>query len=1420
MNTNAQITNSQVSCLLGSLVPPENKFSAANLEYDSDNVNFIKSYRYTVTTASILSQLSLAAKSPLGSNKSFVLSGPYGTGKSHLLLQYMSLISGDNLDILDNIVKELKKLPTTIEVATLLEALENKSLPRLLPVVVKSGLGSLRSAFSLSLQQALEEHNLGHLMPDIYGAEAAAVIERWQSNFPETFNAFVQGLHPDDTVANYLNRLRKLDPETWLDFNKRYQVLTSGSIFTPQNTAEPKALYASVLTALKNSPYQGITLIFDEFSKYLETSAGHMAESETKLLQDLAEYASRTALGTTPVLNFILVTHKDISSYLNHLPKNLLDGWRGVAERFTALHMPQNLEQTSILLGEATGNKVESVSNWLDEHQEFLQQECECLDISLKNILTVDFARRIFPLHALTAYVLVRLSENIGQNERSVYAYMSDVGPVCYRECLQKAQEHNSLLLTPEVAFDYFEGRIREQIYDQDFSGVYEIYQKAILAVRELRLTDLQVNLAIRIIKTIVLCELLHLDFWTKQALNSIFEMSGNVEQSGEVNSNEKSFTLDVLDKLIDSNILSVYLVNETIRLNRPDTATADQLLKKQISELQNNILNDAELWQNVLAKELVFYPELYNDQNSIVRYFRTEFVDYSVFKSERFHFVASKDNHLGTDGFVYFVLGVESQDILTDKLLPLMQKQNADNGFVNVVVPLSASFTQPRIKQLLLTLLALDKIKNSKVGTEQAVHKVLDLIEVETRISLGNVVELLTSDYSLNMARPMVSDKIEQVVESTALELSTSKDFSYEDLARSKTAYAMFTASTGVTRTFKYKFKNNTGFSDVLSNLCDMAFAKYVDFRNEMTVCTNPSGVSKGAVKEIIRSLFQKVGSRFSSFKPASQHMTIIRSILEHPGFIKLTPDWQDFELLGGNADTKPLIEFIKNWFNSCTREKNLKDLIIDLTSVKHNWGLRSGVIPLVVAISILDEAASISIINRKQKNLEYEFTPELFISMFDNEESIKSFKIRYRKVDKFHLSLRKALGEVFITSSLSNSSEIPTLDKVADAINNWFLFLPKFSRKTAFMPDVIMVEDEPMQTQDCSKSMQMSANLAPDNQGCQGSFCSLTSANEEEGGKEIHLEDINGSHGVTMFKLLLSAQNSKLVTGLLSENNNLVTPDQGITEQMYCNFVRKIAAFALVNPRVRYYELLPTEIGVSRTSTYEEIKNRLQTIKYFTEHSLDYLYQNMATIVTQYWEPNADEFKNVVCCYEQKLKCRHVSRRILQKNDVNYIISAAMELQNQERERQELQNTIASADAGIGNNVETNSNLLDDYSFNARKFLLGLAKEITKLDPKEWDVLQYQTFVKEIRYLGTQYLEDYKKECILDDDDDDDDLAQKSIVDLKKLLEAYSKETEASKDYITRDLRALFANYNLSDRSIVLTLLRVIEEKLKTKY
>lgn len=200
----------------------------------------------------------------------------------------------------------------------------------------------------------------------------------------------------------------------------------------PSNSAE---LIELIESAHKHSP-AGVLLILDELGKNLEHAMMSPESSDVYVLQRLAELASRS--GKKPLV-VIAILHMGVGSYTTELDTNSRREWDKVAGRFDELPFLHPFEQTVQLCAEAIGLQL----NEFQKAQQKLVTEASASmkwavkeglfgSASLQTLLGA--APRIFPLHPVTLPPLVELFHRLGQNERSLFSFLSGHEPAALQD--------------------------------------------------------------------------------------------------------------------------------------------------------------------------------------------------------------------------------------------------------------------------------------------------------------------------------------------------------------------------------------------------------------------------------------------------------------------------------------------------------------------------------------------------------------------------------------------------------------------------------------------------------------------------------------------------------------------------------------------------------------------------------------------------------------------------------------------------------------------------------------------------------------------------------------------------------------------------------------------------------------------------
>lgn len=298
---------------------------SVNIAYDLHADDKLKSYIPTQSALQLMEDI-LQSTLPTSTDRSRVLIGAYGKGKSHIVLTILALLMKRDLRLFEKLMPAVQKRDKLNRLVQNYYESNNK----LLPVIITGSNTSLTQAFLLALQQTLKENDLLDIMPETNYKAAISVIERWKKDFPDTYQQFKDKI--SDTLPSFISRLEDYDIKAYEEFERIYPSLTAGSTFNPFVGFDVVQLYESVVQALKPLGYTGVYVIYDEFSKYLEANISEASVSDTKMLQDFAEKCNRSG---TSQMHLMLISHKEIANYIDRLPKQKVDGWRGVSERFT-----------------------------------------------------------------------------------------------------------------------------------------------------------------------------------------------------------------------------------------------------------------------------------------------------------------------------------------------------------------------------------------------------------------------------------------------------------------------------------------------------------------------------------------------------------------------------------------------------------------------------------------------------------------------------------------------------------------------------------------------------------------------------------------------------------------------------------------------------------------------------------------------------------------------------------------------------------------------------------------------------------------------------------------------------------------------------------------------------------------------------
>ena len=234
---------------------------SVNIGYDLNSDDKLKNFIPTKSAMRLLEEV-LMSTVETSTERSRILIGAYGKGKSHIVLMILSILMKKDLSLF------VKMLPKLKENQRLYQSVQNyyESSNKILPVVISGSNTSLSQAFLLALQRTLSDNSLLDVMPETNYRAAISVIKRWEMDFPDTYDLFQKAI--DTPIDMFVNDLATFNIAAYEKFEHIYPSLTSGSIFNPFLGFDVVELYESVAFGLRSKGYTGMYVVYDEFSKY------------------------------------------------------------------------------------------------------------------------------------------------------------------------------------------------------------------------------------------------------------------------------------------------------------------------------------------------------------------------------------------------------------------------------------------------------------------------------------------------------------------------------------------------------------------------------------------------------------------------------------------------------------------------------------------------------------------------------------------------------------------------------------------------------------------------------------------------------------------------------------------------------------------------------------------------------------------------------------------------------------------------------------------------------------------------------------------------------------------------------------------------------------------------------------------------
>lgn len=237
-----------------------------------------------------------------------------------------------------------------------------------------------------------------------------------------------------------------------------------------------------------------LIIVVDEFGKILEHAANNNPEKELYFLQKLSEFVN------VPSRNIILLTtlHQNFGSYASKLTEPQRNEWYKVKGRFQEIVFVEPVEQLLALTAKR-----------LEYHKRLTPDETISLNLLydlgrrskiITRNLDLSSAELLYPLDPISAVCLTLAIQRYGQNERSLFSFLSAKG----EGSINSLQSSPSLTYNVAIVHDYLTCHFYSAITETNSNSMgWRSLAVAIERIEGSNLDESQIQDCLKLIKTI-----------------------------------------------------------------------------------------------------------------------------------------------------------------------------------------------------------------------------------------------------------------------------------------------------------------------------------------------------------------------------------------------------------------------------------------------------------------------------------------------------------------------------------------------------------------------------------------------------------------------------------------------------------------------------------------------------------------------------------------------------------------------------------------------------------------------------------------------------------------------------------------------------------------------------------------------------
>lgn len=613
------------------------------------------------------------------SKRCFILSGSYGTGKSHLGLivaNYFSIPSTTNemntffqlYDEAENEDKEINKKAQMLK--------NRRKDGKFLVCICDYINGTFDNSILRSIKEALIRENIDVDEINSIYKQALLKIEEWENSENNYFfNEFINMLEGDDGLWNLARMKKELS-----DYNKEALAIFK-SIHKKVTTAEfdySADNLVEIINSLSESKiirekFKGLIIIFDEFDYQLKNK-----RFELDTFQKFGQTCLDSFINNFPI-TFIATTHKSFISYKNVY--NDAD-FKTVSDRVKEIPMVTNgIEDIIGAVVVPRKNSEVWINEVIPNKNIFNKLANDCGSLGIFKWLSRPKLRNkiienIYPMHPLATFALLELAKDLGSNNRSVFKFFSSKKSEngSYGWFIENNEVLNSKnelqLYTVDNLYYYFQNAIttdnaelRNKLKDivKNYETSLREYNKCIINPKNV---TLKLEIYPRLLKVMVILSMIDIPM----SINNLkFALNFTTE-------NESIELKDSLERLVKYKIIFINEQNNCYEFKKSDALDVWEIVKEKMEDEINIPDNISKELDSIIKNDDIRKTRNFFKSNFFIeaKGYNSEYLEDKQFKIE---FIALKD-----------INDKEIVNSLSNKILIEHEKEKYDGILLNII--------------------------------------------------------------------------------------------------------------------------------------------------------------------------------------------------------------------------------------------------------------------------------------------------------------------------------------------------------------------------------------------------------------------------------------------------------------------------------------------------------------------------------------------------------------------------------------------------------------------------------------------------------------------------------------------------------------------------------------------------------------